>query len=226
MEFSELSSRKSLAAVVAQQIREAIKSGVLKPGDRLVERDLASKFGVSKTPVREALRELERQGLTEIRPRRGTFVRTLASEDIDDITVLRAALEGLALKLSLQQVDPQWIEEAEGLVEEMRSASTADELNDRHRAFHSLISSKSGNSRLNTILEGLRDQVATFISLTHLLYEDPDEMADQHELFITLLRSGDISGAQTVVDEHILADGKRLAEVLKRDQAHVTEATK
>ena len=66
MEFRELSSRKSLAAVVAQQIREAIKSGVLKPGDRLVEPDLASKFGVSKTPVREALRELERQGLAEI----------------------------------------------------------------------------------------------------------------------------------------------------------------
>ena len=103
-----------LSEVVAGQIRDAIRRGVLRPGDRLIEADLAHRLDVSKTPVREAVRDLERQGLVQMHLRRGSFVRRMTVQDLREIRTLRATLEGLALRLGMEVVDPEpWIAELE-----------------------------------------------------------------------------------------------------------------
>src|SRR5919199_1225673 len=85
-------------------IREAIASGELQPGDQIVETAMAAKIGVSRSPVREALRRLEQQGLVEAIPNRGTFVAALDEADVEEIVLLRGALEGLAARLAADRM--------------------------------------------------------------------------------------------------------------------------
>lgn len=213
-----------LSEVVAGQIRDAIRRGVLRPGDRLIEADLAHRLDVSKTPVREAVRDLERQGLVQMHPRRGSFVRRMTVQDLREIRTLRATLEGLALRLGMEVVDPEpWIAELEELIEQMRQTSSPAEINDLHAAFHIALSSRSNNVRLDEVLSSLQTQTRTFLSFVHLLYEDPDTMADEHLPFIDVIRSGDLSQVQPLIDHHILEDGAQLETIWNSTQRHDAE---
>ncbi|MDX6571986.1 MAG: hypothetical protein QOC86_1142, partial [Gaiellales bacterium] len=96
--------RPSLYVHVADALREEIERGVAAPGDRLVEMQVARRFGVSQAPVREALRMLEREGLVDHRPRRGVYVRLISAVDIEEIYSLRVAIEGLSARRAVQHM--------------------------------------------------------------------------------------------------------------------------
>ena len=135
--------RRLLSQVVSKQIRDAIGAGRLKPGERLVETDIATGLGVSKTPVREALRELEAEGLVVILPGKGSFVREMSAHAIREIAILRATLEGLALRLAMAEgPDPAWIGELEATLERMRRARDPRELDEVHAELHRLLSAR------------------------------------------------------------------------------------
>jgi len=206
-----VAQRRLLSQVVARQIRDAIGAGSLRPGERLVETDIAAGLGVSKTPVREALRELEAEGLVVIVPGRGSFVREMSAADIRDIAMLRATLEGLALRLAIQRgPDPDWNSSLREALEAMRAATDPSQLNDAHAHLHRLLSDRSGSARLSSMLEALRVQVKTFLSFVDLLY-DPAAMADDHAELVDAVERGDLGGIQQLVDQHILGDAERLA---------------
>ena len=96
-------THQSLREVIADEVRTAILDGRFQPGERLVEDRLAAAYGVSRNPVREALRALEGEGLVVVKPRRGAFVATLSGDEAHEIIELRAALEGLSARLAARR---------------------------------------------------------------------------------------------------------------------------
>lgn len=202
-----------LSGYVVELIREEIRTGRLRPGDRLIEADLAERFETSKTPVREGIRDLERQGLVEMRPRRGACIRSMSVKDVREIKELRAALEGLSARLALANYDEQWIAELDQLTEQMKLTSDPAEMNDLHANFHALLVSRSDNARLRQFIHSLDAQVRTFLSFIHLLFEDPVAMADNHAILVDALRTRDPAAVQRAIDEHILEDGGRLEQI-------------
>jgi len=141
-------------SVVLPALREAIVEGDLVAGERLSETDLARRLGVSRTPVREALGVLERERLVTVVPRLGAFVRTVTEDDVDEIYVVREALEVLATRLAVERVTPVGLALVDESVAVMRAAV---ECND-HRAyveeldrFYALIMKLSGNSTLELL---------------------------------------------------------------------------
>lgn len=141
---------------VSELIKDAILSGKLEPGDRIVEMKLAAELGVATTSVREALFELESQGFVTRLTNRGTFVTQLSEDDIAQIIRVRHELEGLATELAEQRATPADISELRGRVSEMEEAARRSDLQQFYRAdieFHHKIWALSGNRHLCKALD-------------------------------------------------------------------------
>ena len=221
-----VASKDRLSELVASQIRDAIRSGRLKPGDRLIESALAERLDVSKTPVREAIRDLERQGLVQQHPRRGSFVRSMTVQDLREIRILRATLEGLAMRLGMEQGNTgPWIEELQSLIVQIRESSSPSDMNELHAQFHVALSSRSQNGRLDEMLASLRAQTRIFLSFVHLLYEGSGEIAYAHLEFIDVIRSENPILVQPLFRRHILEDGARLEAIWSSQTTELSEET-
>ena len=139
----------SMRLQVREQLRNAILSGQLKPGDHILEADLARQFGVSITPIREALRELESARLVVSQPHRGTIVRQLTKQDIREMYTLRAHLERLAVQLALPHLTQEDFAHLEGLIDDMVELARQDksrQMVDVDVSFHEYLSSKAGTN--------------------------------------------------------------------------------
>ena len=112
----KLDSYQPLREVVCESLREAIRNGTLKPGERLMEIQLAEQLGVSRTPVREAIRKLELEGYVIMMPRRGTYVANMSMSDISDIFEIRSALESLSNGLAAKRITPDELEHLQNLL--------------------------------------------------------------------------------------------------------------
>ena len=210
-------SKKRLSETVAERISEAILSGVLRPGDRIVETEIAERLSVSKSPVREALRDLERQGLVTLTPRHGCVVRVITAEDAREIRELRVVLETFAVRAALSASGPEWIAELDAAVARMGKAHDRAELNREHLVFHDVVLSRSGNQRVVDILQRLRSQIEILFAFIDLLYESPTAVADDHAVFVDALRTGDVATAEAAVDEHIRLASERLEALWAHD---------
>ena len=113
-----LDEYKPLRDVVFENLREAIVEGRLKPGQRLMEVQLAEQLGVSRTPVREAIRKLELEGLVVMLPRKGAYVANMSLKDLKDVLEIRASLEGLAASLAAERISDEDIKKLEFIIEE------------------------------------------------------------------------------------------------------------
>ena len=151
-----------LRDVVFNTLREAILKGELKPGERLMELQLASKLGVSRTPIREAIRMLEQEGLAVTMPRKGAEVAKISEKSLRDVLEVRRSLEELAIELACQRMTESDIKELEEAQEAFRAAiHSADAMTiaetDEH--YHDIIYNGTGNNRLVQILNNLREQM-------------------------------------------------------------------
>ena len=137
----------SLVQLAAQSIREMILSGRLSPGDRLIEERLTEELGISRPPLREALRLLQQEGLIETRPRRGSVVATLTNQDLFEILTLRSALERLAVELGVPVRDPERLEVCRRALERMEECARVEDraaLVTNAYAFHASIVALAG----------------------------------------------------------------------------------
>ncbi len=159
-----------LSEKIAYTIRNNIIKGIIKPGERLVEPKLSEMMGISRTPIREALRLLEMEGFIEIIPRRGAIVTTLTRKDIDDIFVIKMNLEPLASKLAVNFIEKSDIDRMRDLAAKMVNGSSkgVTQLINWNYDFHNLFIYKCNNERLIKMLEGLQQQFkrATVYSFT------------------------------------------------------------
>ena len=151
-----------LRDVVFNTLREAILKGDLEPGERLMEIALAQKLGVSRTPIREAIRKLELEGLVVMTPRKGAVVAEITLEDLTDVLEVRKNLEELAVVLSCKKSTREDIEEMCRCNEAFKKALLSDDLTVMAEAdvtFHDVIYKTTGNKRLIQILNNLREQM-------------------------------------------------------------------
>lgn len=151
-----------LREVVFHTLREAILTGELEPGEHLMEVKLADKLGVSRTPVREAIRKLELEGLVVMTPRRSAEVAKITKEDLIDVLEVRKVLEGLAIELSCKnrsEEDLVKLKENLKIFKLYINKNSVTEIATTDAQFHEIIYNSTGNRRLNQILYNLREQM-------------------------------------------------------------------
>ena len=149
----------SLVDQITNALRDHILTGRFKGGDQLLEDSLKNEFGISRTPLREAFRVLEKEGLVEILPRKGTFVRRISRQDIEENFPVRAMLEGLAARLAYANLSNQDIDEMEEVFEYMKEAAQRKDFIDyakHHLTFHEIFINASNNETLIALLHNLR----------------------------------------------------------------------
>ncbi|MCI8635240.1 MAG: GntR family transcriptional regulator [Eubacterium sp.] len=151
-----------LRDVVFHTLREAILKGDLKPGERLMELQLAAKLGVSRTPIREAIRMLEQEGLAVTIPRKGAQVAAMTEKDMEDVLQIREALEILAAQLACKKITGAQLAALEDNVAQFKAAAKASDLKWMAQAdidFHDMIYQAAANPKLVLMLNNLREQV-------------------------------------------------------------------
>ena len=215
--------RRALRHEVLQAIQEAIWSGDLRPGEPLVETELAERIGVSRGPVREAIRELEKQGLVVNVPNRGSFVTQWTVQDVAEVYGVRRVLEGLAARTGARRLTPEGLEQLEEIVGQMRLAAQAGELLrlvDLEMAFHQALAHSSGNRRLVQMLADIYPQVKMFIAAAEVRYrmfDNLDAIAETHVPVLEALRAGDPDAAERCAEGHVHQACERLVERMLRD---------
>ncbi len=201
--------RTTLRSQVTEQLREAILGGALKPGERIVEVDLARRMGISRGPLREAIQRLREEGLVECVDGRGAFVKELSLSDIEELYQVRAVLEGLAARLATERLSAAEREQLRGQVPEMWEAARKGDvaaLARLNRQFHGHLLQASGNSYLINSLSRLYG-LQRMVSVVQRRYlEDLPAMVAAHEAILDCVLGGDAEGAERLMRGHILKD--------------------
>jgi len=198
----------SLVDQVANTLRDNILTGRFKGGDQLLEDSLKIEFGISRTPLREAFRVLEKEGLVEILPRKGTFVKRISRQDIEENFPVRAILEGLAARLAYENLKDQNINEMEEVVEYMKEAAQRKDFIDyakNHIAFHEIFINASGNETLIALLHNLRMHTLWHRYTHHYYKEDFRNSLKIHRQIIDLFKEKKVPAEEIekVVRQHI-----------------------
>ncbi|MFS8534321.1 MAG: GntR family transcriptional regulator [Limnochordales bacterium] len=202
----KLDNYKPLRELVFEAIREAIISGHLKPGERLMEIQLAEELGVSRTPVREAIRKLEQEGLVVMVPRKGAYVADISMKDIAEVFEIRGALEGLAAELAAERATEEELERLERLlvaIGECIERQDVDGMIEKDTEFHDLLFSASHNERLVQILSLLREQIQRFRSRTLARVERMKVALEEHKAIVEALGRRDSELARSLAEAHI-----------------------
>jgi DNA-binding GntR family transcriptional regulator len=218
VQLNPLNLGMTLTERVYSNIKEAILDLRIKPGSPLVEDELARQLGTSKTPVRDALITLERDGLVTKIPYKGTYVSEVSPRDATEIFELRAVLEGLAARLAAPNFRPEDVVEAERL---LTAADEARARGDREGAsrcgaqFHRLILQQADNRRLPPLLEKLEEQLRRLRGLSDRIEGRLEKSAHEHRLILQALRRGDPQDTERAMRNHL--------ESVVRDFALLTE---
>ena len=204
-----------LGQVVVDAVRKAILSGTYKPRERLVEDRLARDLGVSRVPIREALRVLAAEGIIEIAPRRGATVAALSRDAARDMIEVRATLEGLNARLAARRQSRTMIDALEAVLESGNraaakgDASTLYQLNSR---FHDLLANAGGNAVLGEIMRTLRTRTTSFFATTSR--QRAKETWEEHAAIVRAVIDGDEALSELLAARHVINAGTQvIAEI-------------
>lgn len=212
-----LDSFRPLGEIVYESLRDAIVKQVFKPGERLMEVDLAGEMGVSRTPIREAIRKLEMEGYVVMIPRKGAYVAGLSIKDINEVFEIRGALESLAAGLAAQRATNEEIEEMEEkLALGAKHFESSDLLKtiEADTKFHDMVFSASKNSRLLAMVKELREQVQRFRTTTLAVPGRMKFALDEHRRIVEAIAMRDAETARRLAMEHIESAEAALLEVI------------
>ena len=191
---------------VYKALREAIVSGKLKAGERIVEDRVCAELGVSRSPLREALRRLEGEGLISILPRRGAVVTEVTARDGIDLFAVREVLEGLAARQAARHISAEELAELENVCQEMADriqAKDTTHIVSLNMQFHELITKASRNRWVRDFLTSIRAQTRRiYRSSIESPGRAPDSLAE-HLLILEALKSGDVEAAERLAREHV-----------------------
>ena len=210
---------KTLAGWAVAQLRDLIVAGQLPAGSRLYEADLAVRMGISRTPVREAIRQLEQVGLVTIYPNRETVVTAFTVDDVREIYQLRAAVEGMAACIAAERREPAAVAGILEVLAGMQAALAAhDEATyfELDAAFHDQVLRASANSRLLEVRRRVRDQTRRYLTLTlgHVAASGLRRNFQEHEAIGFAIRDGEPERAEALMRRHIIWNGDRIAQNL------------
>lgn len=201
-----LDNYKPLRDVVFENLRSTILEGKLKSGQRLMEVQLAEQLGVSRTPVREAIRKLELEGLVVMLPRKGAYVANISVKDLMDVLEIRASLEGLGASLAAERrndEDIKNLEELEVEFEEAVRTQNIDMLLKKDIEFHECIFKAANNKKLEKMINTLWEQVQRF-RITYVSDSNASlSLIDEHQSILNAIKEGNIADAKKFAIEHI-----------------------
>ncbi len=207
----------SLVEQITEFLTNSIIEGHIKGGQRLGENELQRRFGVSRAPIRESFRILEKNGLLFNVPRKGTFVRKITQKDIEENFPVRASLESLAARLAIPHLGPKDIEEMQFVFSKMAEAAEKQNFKSYlkyHLQFHEIFIHASKNDTLIKILENLRRQ-ALWFRFSYLYIQESFEYAIRaHRKILDLFIKKDADRLEKLVKKHILIALDRFLEFL------------
>ncbi|HIQ98813.1 MAG TPA: GntR family transcriptional regulator [Candidatus Scybalocola faecavium] len=195
-----------LRDVVFNTLRDAILRGDLEPGERLMEIALANRLGVSRTPIREAIRKLELEGLVVMIPRRGAQVASITQKDLQDVLEVRTSLEDLAVRLACERIRPEQVDQMKEALKNFEAALKGTDVTVIARAdvdFHDVIFSSTGNARLVQILNNLREQMYRY-RLEYLKdFSSHERLLQEHKELLAAIEGHDQENAARIIRTHI-----------------------
>lgn len=213
---------KPLRELVFEALREAIIAGKLKPGERLMEVQVAEALGVSRTPVREAIRMLEREGFVLMMPRKGAYVSDISIKDIASVFEIRRALEGLAAELAAERATPEHLERLERHLVELSACVERGDVTkfvELDTQFHETVYEASRNERLAPIVSLLREQIQRFRTRT---LSNPGRMRvalDEHRALVEALADRDVERARELASDHIESAENLLMALIQAEES-------
>lgn len=196
----------SLEKFAYDSIKKAILEFHFKPGDALVEADLSKQLNISKTPVRDALTRLEREGLVTKVAYTGTYVGEITAQGVMEVFEIRAVLEGLAARQAAVNFTSADLTQAEELLSRQAGLLARGELtgaSEVNRQFHALILQRSNNQHLRSMLANLDDHIQRYRVLSKAQRGTQSASVQEHQSVLDAIRAGDAAGAETAMKTHL-----------------------
>lgn len=196
----------SLRGRVYESIREDILGGRYAQNTELKEAAIGAELGVSRTPVREALRQLELEGLVKIIPNRGAYVNMITSKDVQDIYVIRAMLEGLCARWATEEITPEQLdgmEETLCLTEYHTRKENYEKLYELDSLFHEQLYSASGSRILNHVLSDFHDYVKKVRKVTIASQSRSVKSTEEHRAIFEAIKEKDADRAEELAKQHV-----------------------
>ena len=206
-----------------QQVYKIIKSkiakGELKPKQRIFESRIAEQLSISRGPVREAIRDMTKEGIVINIPRKGTFIAAYTIKDIEEIYSIRAILEGLAIRRSIKYLTKKDIKNLENLRDEILVASKNKnilEMVEKDMHFHKVICYSSKHTRLIKFWSEMNYQIRTFLVTADLVFYNPEQIWQRHNKILEAIKTKDPDKAEKCIKNHINQVGKEIIDNFKK----------
>lgn len=213
----DIQSHRPLREIVYEELRELILTGKIKPGTRMMEIELAEDMGVSRTPIREAIRKLEKEGLVTIEPRKGAYASEVSIKDMVEILEVRGNLDGLAAYYATERmtdVEKKELFMTKKAFEQAVADGDMAEMIRNDTKFHTLIVEASRNKHLISMVEQLQELVLRFRYIYYKDFKRAEEMPAEHKLVYYAIIEGDCEKARLEAFNHI----DRLKEMILTDE--------
>lgn len=213
-----------LRDVVFNTLRQAILTGELKPGERLMEIHLANRLGVSRTPIREAIRKLELEGLVIMIPRRGAEVAQITEKSMNDVLEVRRSLDALCAELACDRISPEELEElrlASQKFEEMVKTKDLKKIVQADVALHNIIVQATRNQRLVQLINNLSEQMYRYRFEYLKDYSQHEKLVQEHKIIYESIVAKDKESAGKAAMIHIDNQEKAIIQKIRQDQENL-----
>ena len=198
--------RATLTNRALKEIRDAIRTGKLRPGDRLIEMQLAEEMQISRFPIREALRYLEKEGLVETKPFKGTHVARFTEQDMEELYSLRSSLEELAVRILIENLDEKKILKLETIIQSMQKAShtgNLDQMISEDLRFHQTVCELSGHRKLLVVWRTLESQLQVFLNIEKDFFETTYQYVSTHNPIMEAIKNRNTETAEKAIRAHL-----------------------
>lgn len=202
----DIQNHKPLREMVYEELKMQILTGGIIPGTRMMEVELAEEMGVSRTPIREAIRKLEKEGLVTIEPRRGAYASRISTDDMVEILEVRQDLEGLAAELAASRMDEERRAQLEDIAKNYNEAVEAGDMDSMIKydtSFHRLIVDSCNNKILVHMVEQLQELVLRFRYIYYDNFKRAEHMPEEHRAILDAIGEKDAAKARAAADVHI-----------------------
>ncbi len=226
MRRKPIERHQTLREKILETIREAILKGALKPGEKVAEPELAERFGISRTPIREAFRQLESEGYLTVIPRKGAVVTSLSERDVEEFYAIKSILEGYAARIAAEKLSNRDMERLEAInahLEQLAKDGDVKTFFRVHNEFHELFIKAAGNDKL---LELINQLVMKFNRLRMASLSLPGRMeisVREHRKIIEAFRNQDGAKADQLVSKTAAIGGQVLIQSMAQEQGHRVE---
>lgn len=208
---------RTIQATIAGALRKGILNGMLEGGESLRQEEIAREFGVSRIPVREALKQLEGEGLITFSPYRGATVARLSIEEVIETGEIKGALEPLALRLSIPKQTADELQRAEELLEESESEQRGARYAELSRRFHSALYAPAGRPRLLSMLQSVDITFDRYIRIYLEVMNIRNQAQQEHREILRLCKQKDSDAAVYALEQHIAVTVDRLLSYLEKE---------